>query len=282
MRNLTIIILLLLVVGGIIYFLTRPSKRAHSKKQHQTETVESKPTEVSDSIAISSSLSISTPHPEWPAVSDSGSVVCYTGFSLVYDETHEQARWVAYELTQSETGNEIERSNHFMEDPHISTRSATNADYAKSEYDRGHLAPASDMGWSATSMEESFYFSNMSPQNPSFNRGIWKKLETQVRNWANEHEAVYVVTGPVLSDGLPTIGPNEVSVPRYYYKVILDRHEPGMHGIGFILPNAPSKMPLSSFAVTIDSVEKITGLDFFPSLPQGSQMLESENCFECW
>lgn len=282
MRNLIIIILLVLVLGGIIYFLTRPSKRAHTKKQPQTESVASNAVANAEQPVAASPLSISTTHPEWPAVSDTGSVVSYTGFSLVYDETHEQARWVAYELTQEETGNGVERSNHFMEDPHIATRSATNADYAKSGYDRGHLAPASDMGWSTTTMEESFYFSNMSPQNPSFNRGIWKKLETQVRTWANEHEAIYVVTGPVLSDGLPTIGPNEVSVPKYYYKVILDCTEPGMHGIGFILPNAPSKLPLSSFAVTIDSVEKITGLDFFPALPQGSQKLEGENCFECW
>jgi endonuclease G len=282
MRNLIIIILLVLVVGGIIYFLTRPSKRAQTKKTPQTESVASKPAEANEPAVASTSLSISATHAEWPAVSDTGSVVSYTGFSLLYDETHEQARWVAYELTQEETGNGVERSNHFMEDPHIATQSATNADYAKSGYDRGHLAPASDMGWSATSMEESFYFSNMSPQNPSFNRGIWKKLETQVRNWANEHEAVYVVTGPVLSDGLPSIGPNEVSVPNCYYKVLLDTREPEKHGIGFILPNAPSKLPLYSFAVSIDSVEKITGLDFFPALPKGLQMLEGENCFECW
>jgi endonuclease G len=283
MRNLIIIILLVLVVGGIIYFLTRPSKRAQTKKTPQTESVASKPAEVNEQEVASTSLSISATHAEWPAVSDTGSVVSYTGFSLLYDETHEQARWVAYELTQEETGNGVERSNHFMEDPHIATQSATNADYAKSGYDRGHLAPASDMGWSATSMEESFYFSNMSPQNPSFNRGIWKKLETQVRNWASEHESIYVVTGPILTDGLPTIGPNKVSVPAYYYKVIVDINKPEMHGIGFILPNAASKSPLSDFAVTIDSVEKVTGLDFFHSITVPLiDDLERQNCYTCW
>ncbi|MFM7106495.1 MAG: DNA/RNA non-specific endonuclease [Flavobacteriales bacterium] len=282
MRSLIIILIIALLIVGVVYLASSSSIKnepeGNGLQPMQTTRGQDHHTNRQASYLPNDSIE----HPEWPEVESNQTVVSHTGYSLVYDETHEQARWVAYELTREETGNDVERSNHFIEDPQISTRSATNADYAKSGYDRGHLAPASDMGWSTTSMEESFYFSNMSPQNPSFNRGIWKKLETQVRNWANEHERVYVVTGPILSEGLPTIGQNEVSVPKYYYKVILDNREPGMHGIGFILPNEPSKLPLSAFAVTIDSVEKVTGLDFFPALPQGSQLLEGENCFECW
>jgi endonuclease G len=282
MRNLLIILLVGLVLVVVLFFIYRSDDRSRSREEEQTDKVQGNLNDFSEKSQEESRTIHTGTHPEWPDVGDEKDVVSYSGFSLVYDEKHEQARWVAYELTQAETVKGVERSNNFREDPNISTRSASDEDYSHSGYDRGHLAPASDMGWSTASMEESFYYSNMSPQNPGFNRGIWKKLETQVRNWASDHDAIYVVTGPVLSMGLPTIGHNRVSVPEYYYKVILDSQEPGLHGIGFILPNEPSKRPLSAFAVTIDSVEKVTGLDFFPSISQGSQSLEEESCFECW
>jgi endonuclease G len=123
----------------------------------------------------------------------------------------------------------------------------------------------------------------MSPQLPGFNRGIWKKLEELVRDWAVEYEGLYIVTGPVLKPGLPNIGPNQVSVPAYYYKVILDYTEPDLKGIGFILPNASSGDPLQNFSVTIDSIERFTGIDFFPLLPDNREkLLESSRCLKCW
>ena len=108
------------------------------------------------------------------------------------------------------------------------------------------------MKWAQEAMSESFLMSNMSPQDPGFNRGIWKKLEGLIRDWAEDNEEIYVVTGPVLVDDLPTIGVNAVAVPEYYYKVILDNREPEIKGIGFILRNESSKTPLQNFAVTID------------------------------
>jgi endonuclease G len=122
-------------------------------------------------------------------------------------------------------------------------------------------------------MEESFYLSNMSPQEPSFNRGIWAKLEGQVRQWAIDDKAVYVVTGTVLTKGLPTIGSHRITVPRYFYKVILDYTESEIKGIGFIMPNEGSQEPLQYYAVTIDSVEKVTGTDFFYQLPEDQQRI---------
>jgi endonuclease G len=202
---------------------------------------------------------------------------------LSYNETYEQANWVAYELTAEETQKAFERTNKFLVDPAVSTGSATDTDYKKSGFDRGHLAPAADMGWSSTTMIESFYFSNMSPQLPGFNRGIWKNLESLVRSWANENELIYVVTGPVLTPGLPTIGGNQVAIPNYYYKVILDYREPSIKGIGFVLPNATSSLPLQQFALSIDSVEKITGIDFFHLLEdQQEALLEKTVCIPCW
>jgi len=165
----------------------------------------------------------------------------------------------------------------------VSTGTAQNSDYLKSGYDKGHLAPAADMGWSALTMKESFYFSNMSPQLPGFNRGVWKRLEELMRSWAIDNKAIYIVTGPLLSKGLPAIGSNGVSIPNYYYKVILDYTQPEIHAIGFILPNASSSASLSTFAISVDEVERQTGIDFFPALPDDQETkLEKEVCQSCW
>jgi endonuclease G len=123
----------------------------------------------------------------------------------------------------------------------------------------------------------------MSPQLPGFNRGVWKRAEELVRNWAIECGAVLIVTGPVLSSGLPTIGHDQVSVPVLFYKVILDNREPGIKGIAFVIPNESSKEPLQHFAVSIDSVEKLTGIDFFPLLPdEVEQKVESRTNLSVW
>lgn len=210
---------------------------------------------------------------EIPKTTPKELIVTHTGFTLVYNELHEQASWVAYELTKQETNKLFERTDKFIIDPKIKTGTANNNDYVGSGYDRGHLAPASDMGWSSTVMAESFYYSNMSPQTPSFNRGIWKRLEELARTWAIENSSIYIVTGPVLTSNLSSIGSNKVSIPKYYYKVVLDYAEPNIKGIGFILPNIGSTEDLQQFAVTIDSVEKFTGIDFFPSLPDDQEDL---------
>ena len=223
------------------------------------------------------------PKLEIPKTKDSEKIISHTGYSLLYNEKYKQANWVAYELTKQETNKIFERSNNFISDPKVKSVNAFDKDYKGSGYDKGHLAPAADMGWSATTMTESFYYSNMSPQQQGFNRGIWKKLEELVRTWAIENQAVYVVTGPVLSKGLSTIGYNKIAVPNYYYKVILDYKEPNIKGIGFILPNESSKSLLQNYAVSIDSVEKVTGIDFFYLLKdQEENLIEKELCINCW
>jgi len=181
------------------------------------------------------------------------------------------------------TGERAERSDNFRIDPEIPTGSATPDDYKRSGYDRGHLLPAADMSWSPEAMSLTFLMSNMSPQEPSFNRGIWKKLEARVREWAVEDGLIYVVTGPVLEDGLPEIGTDRVSVPRYFYKVILDYQEPDIKGIGFVMANQKSKLDIYHYAVSIDSVEKLTRLDFFPALPdEFEETIESTVNLSLW
>ncbi|MBI5830367.1 MAG: DNA/RNA non-specific endonuclease, partial [Chloroflexi bacterium] len=194
-------------------------------------------------------------------------VVERTGFALGYRETHEQAAWVSYCLTAVEVQSKVgHRRENFSPDPGIATGSATLADYRGSGFDRGHLAPAADLAWSQRAVDESFLLSNMSPQLPAFNRGVWKELEEQVRSFAVQAGSLWVVTGPVLEPGLPTIGANRVSVPRAYYKALLAM-APRPRALGFLLPNAASEATLSSFAVSVDQLERRTGLDFFSALP---------------
>ena len=211
-------------------------------------------------------------------------IVDREGYALGYSEYHEQASWVIYRMTYEEaTAKVANREDNFREDPQIPSGSATLADYKKSGKDRGHLAPAADMSFSIKTMDESFYMSNMSPQEPDFNRGIWKDLEAQVRSFAITEKDIYVVTGPILPQTKTiTIGPNKVTVPDRYYKVVWSRTPPGKM-IGFILPNSGSTKSLQSFAVTVDKVEAETGLDFFSEIPQPQQeQLESTLTVDAW
>lgn len=207
-------------------------------------------------------------HLEIPQIKTGDEIVHHAGYTLSYNEKHKQANWVAYVLTATEiNGIHVQRTNKFRTDPMVATGSADDADYEGSGYDRGHLAPAEDMSWSSTTMAESFYYSNMSPQKISFNRGVWKRLEELVRYWATAYDSIYIVTGPVLTNDLPMIGHDKVSVPKYYYKVILEYNSKGEKGIGFVLTNERSAASLKNFAVSIDSVQHLTGINFFPMLP---------------
>lgn len=196
-------------------------------------------------------------------------IVKHTAFTLSYIEKYEQPEWVAYKLTCGMLQGPTKRTNKFIADTLVPTGSATAKDYEKSGYDKGHLCPAADMKSSPLLMKECFYMSNMSPQEPSFNRGVWSKLEELVRTWALRDSLIYIATGPIFKDSMKYIGKkNRVAVPWGFYKVILDyRKGHWPKAIGFILPNCGSGDSLIYFAVSVDSVEKVTGIDFFPDLP---------------
>ncbi|THH40425.1 DNA/RNA non-specific endonuclease [Neolewinella litorea] len=217
----------------------------------------------------------------------SGEVVAHNGFTLSYREDWEQAEWVAYLLTRDQLQKEwSDRRDNFRDDPRVSTGSATDFDYRGSGYDRGHLAPFADFAWDEALADETFYFSNISPQDPAFNQGIWRELEELVRDWARRDGRLYVVTGPVTSEPpLAYIGrDNKVAIPRAYYKVVLDLDEPQQKGIGFVIPNAVSTQPLADYAMSIDEVEARTGIDFFPELmpPDLEAAIESSSQARDW
>lgn len=226
-------------------------------------------------------------HPKFPEkilpVSTTGEVVRHTWFALSYDEDHEQAEWVVYEITRDRLNeNWADRPNTFRPDPDVRTESATPRDYNGSGYDRGHLVPAADMAFDAAAIDESFLMSNMSPQVPAFNAGVWRELEECARDWGRKFKHIYVVTGPVLTrTPLGSIGFSKVTVPAAFYKVL---YAPDQHkAIGFILPNELSAKPVMDFACSIDEVEEVTGLDFFPNILKGlDEELEGSLDKEAW
>lgn len=216
-------------------------------------------------------------------VSTTGQIITHKYYFLSYSAQNKQAEWVFYLLTRTNSIGAFERGNNFRPDKMVTTGSASLEDYRNSGYDRGHLCPAADMAFNSDAMSESFLLSNMSPQNPSFNRGIWKSLEDMVRKWAIQEDSIYVVTGPLFIDNRGSIGVNQITVPGFFYKIIYDiTGEQKM--IGFIIPNekCDSKL-LFQYAVTVDYIESISGIDFFHELPDPlEEQLESIAEINLW
>lgn len=212
-------------------------------------------------------------------------IIKHEGYTVSYNSDYKIANWVAYELTSREAiSKKHDRTNKFVPDPMVKGTTAKNEDYTRTGYDKGHLAPAGDMKWSAKAMRESFYFSNICPQKPGLNRGIWKDLEEQARLWAKENRSLRVVTGPVISDDMKRLGKHRVGVPKSFYKVMCMIVDGRVEGVGFIFENRGyDKTPLRSMMIPIDSVEKVTGIDFFPSLPDSIEnFMESRVNAEKW
>lgn len=204
-------------------------------------------------------------------------VVKHTYYTLQYNEDFEQADWVAYKLTAYMATTKVcERLSYFRKDPLVETESANHFDYTNSGYSRGHPVPAADMHWDDTAMWETFYASNISPQKQPFNNGIWKDLEEQVRDWAEEYEEIFVVCGPIVfENSCEYLEKGGVAIPEMFFKVVLDYEEP--KAIGFVMMHEDSDLPLESFAVPVDFVETITGLDFFHTLDDETESeIESE------
>ena len=195
--------------------------------------------------------------------SSNGEVVEHTYYSLSYLEEHEQAEWVHYKLNFSMLKGQIPREKNYTPDQKVSTGSAKTSDYTNSGFDRGHLVPAADMKMDFTSVKEAAYMSNISPQKPKFNQGVWKKLEENARDLAKKTE-LYITTGGVLSSvDLKKIGKNNLSVPDQFYKIIYDTKNQKM--FAYLMPNKKIDSR-EKYVVTVDSIETLTGIDFYHQL----------------
>ncbi|WP_299776922.1 DNA/RNA non-specific endonuclease [uncultured Formosa sp.] len=199
--------------------------------------------------------------------STTGQIIYHNNYTLSYNESHEQAEWVAYELKKSDIVYVDRKRPYFYEDKAVKTKSADWRNYKKSGYDKGHLCPAADRRKSIASYNETFLTSNISPQNHDFNAGIWNALEQTVRTWAKSYNDVYVVTGGVLTPNLKTIGDEHVSVPNYFYKIIFKDDGANSKMIAFLMPNKPNEnKSIKSYIVSVDQIEAETGIDFFPNI----------------
>ncbi len=204
----------------------------------------------------------------------------HSAMILSYDEQHEQAKWVSHIILPDIKTGTAYRTNDFRVDPKVKTGTSVEKDYflktmnADSSftydgfgYDRGHLAPSADFRWSSKALSQSYFYSNMTPQLPEFNREIWAELEAHLRDYVmNQNTALHVVTLPVLTDALPKMerAINSLSIPKEYIKVVYDPI--GDAGIAFLIPNEKAREDLSYFAISIDQAEEKTGFNFFSNL----------------
>ena len=215
--------------------------------------------------------------------STTGQVVHHENYSLSYDETHEQAEWVAYELKKSHLSSTNFKRPYFQIDKAVKTGAAHWKNYKKSGYDRGHLCPAGDRRFSKEAHDETFLTSNISPQEHKFNAGIWNTLEQKIRYWARKYDGVFVITGGVLKGHMKTIGDEDVSVPNQFYKVLIDNNTGQTKMIAFLMPHKDSNEPLYKFVVSVDEIEELTGVDFFAELDDNIEnKLEASSSYKSW
>lgn len=213
-------------------------------------------------------LNLEIPAYTYPGRYEKEIVINRTGYTLSYNQHYKNPNWVAWELTREETKGETERYDKFLPDPDLPEPRAAHKDYTRSGYDRGHMAPAADMKWSRQAMIESFYMSNICPQIGNLNRGDWNDLEELCRDWAVRYGRIYITCGPIFDSKSPKrIGEHKVAVPDRFFKVILVHNRKNPMAMGFIFRNIAHSQDIGKYMVTVDSIENITGMDFFPKLP---------------
>lgn len=215
--------------------------------------------------------------------STTNQIIHHQNYSLSYSESHEQAEWVAYELKASHLSSTNHKRPYFEIDKTVKTGAAHWRNYKKSGYDKGHLCPAGDRRFTKEAHDETFFTSNISPQEHQFNAGVWNRLEQKVRYWAKKNDGIFVVTGGILEDDLKTIGEEDVAVPNQFYKVILDNTKGKTKVLAFLMDHKDSDLPLYKFVVSVDEVEALTGIDFFSELVDSIEdKLEASSDYKRW
>ena len=201
--------------------------------------------------------------------------ICKGNYAIHYRYDTKTAEYVVEHITLPTITGTAKRKDDFRPDSAIPKQHQSQlSDYAGFPFDRGHLSPGADNNQNDQMMSESFFLSNMVPQVPNHNRGIWKQLETAVRGWVKEGKDIYVVSGTIYAPGYQTIGANRVGIPTHMWKVVVDRK--GAKAIAFIFPNQPLPVAdLPKFATTIAEVERATGINFHPQLPEQLKHLET-------
>lgn len=205
---------------------------------------------------------------ELPAIQEDDVVLVYSGFIVNYNTSRLIPNWVAYELTADEAIGEVPRARGFSMDPSFTEVQAMREDYSNTGWDKGHMASAGDMKWDHNAMAESFYLTNICPQNHDLNGRDWHTLEKYVRSWAVQYGRVWVVCGPyVYSNSFGTIGDRKVVVPDGFFKAVL--REDGVYGyksIAFFFENNAKRQPVEDTVVSVNDVESLVGYDLFVNI----------------
>jgi len=285
LKNISLILILLLCISNIfsqntdIYTQVKKAEKEYDSLQTAQKNLLSK-IEVLKLKKIQSDIR----QTGLPAITDDGILVNHAAMSIFYVDKYKQPKWVVHIIVPEISRGGVTRTNNFRIDSLVEKGTAETSDYWYSGYDRGHLAPSADFRWSYKALSESYLYSNISPQKPELNREKWGELEAFLRDYVvNYNEQIYVVTGGVLKDSLPTIGENKVAIPKYFYKVVFDNDSKEKKGIGFIMMNGNCTKPLISYAVSIDSVEAMTGINFFPKLNKDEEkQIEAQFDFNKW
>ena len=221
---------------------------------------------------------------ELPVIGAEDVILAYSGFALYYDPERLIPDWVAYELTAEELGGEVPRARGFSMDPGYRGRQAMREDYSNSGWDKGHMAPSADMKWSQEAMTESFYLTNICPQDPTLNGRDWHALENRVRDWAQRYGHVWVVCGPVFRDGrYGTIGERAVAVPDCFFKAVLRQEGESYVAIAFVFENNAQRQPVRDAVISVNDVEALIGYDLFTNLDDRfEENIESQVRWEDW
>lgn len=228
---------------------------------------------------------ISVGQMELPAIENDDIILKHTGYTISYDPDALIPEWVAYELTGEETRGEADREDAlFQMDPQYRKTQAMREDYSGSGWTKGHMACAGDFHWDEDALNETFYLTNICPQNEELNKGDWNYLEKQVRYWARDYGKVWVVSGPIIGDNIyGTIGERDVVIPDAFFKAVLIEKKGKYHSIAFVMDNDDRRYFLEDCSMSVNELEELTGLDFFPDLYDSvEESVESKVDFSIW
>lgn len=259
-------ILLAAIIFGALYLYQNDGK-IFSSETIRTLTDKASVTENTKAKAPDGRYSLQLEIPKTIRQRDE-TIITHTGYTVSYNHHYKTPNWVAWELTRDETKGTESRKSKFEPDPNLPEPRVEHSDYTNSGYDRGHMAPAADMKWSEKAMEESFYMSNICPQNRKLNRDDWGDLEEKCREWAKKYGRVYIACGPIYDKASPKrIGKHQVAVPDRFFKVVLIYNRKAPIAMGFLFENKAHHQNLKNYMVKVDQVEEETGLDFFSKVP---------------
>ena len=240
-----------------------------SPVQNKEHIIESKSNTVKQTVKPAKQELVTISNVELPSTSSrvKSQIIRHIGYTTSYNSSWLIPNWVAYCLTAKEVAGTYPRpKKQFEPDPLVKGKSSVHWDYSNSGYSRGHMAPAADMKWSEQAMLESFYLSNICPQDANLNGGVWERLEKRCRALAGESD-LYICCGPLITGTPKRIGDNKVAVPTGFYKVLCMKKNGRWQAVGFMFPNTACKGSMFDYSCTVDEVEKATGHDFFCNLP---------------